>query len=32
VAEIDLLVRLRAVSAADMAPLRSLLVQVIGTL
>ena len=32
VAEIDLLVRLRAANAADLAPLRSLLVQVIGTL
>jgi hypothetical protein len=32
VAEIDLLVRLRAAKAADVAPLRGLLVQVIGTL
>jgi DNA/RNA endonuclease G (NUC1) len=32
VAEIDLLVRLRAVNAEDMAPLRGLLVLVIGTL
>jgi DNA/RNA endonuclease G (NUC1) len=32
VVQIDLLVRLRQVSAADIAPLRSLLVQVIGTL
>jgi hypothetical protein len=32
VIELDLLVRLRVVSAADVAPLRSLLTQVIGTL
>jgi hypothetical protein len=32
VAEIDLLVRLKTVKAADVAALRGLLVQVIGTL
>lgn len=32
VVQIDLLVRLRQVTAADMAPLRSILVQTIGTL